>query len=504
MAEPKPHTVGTRRALLLFGAALLALVLLASAAAFFLVPSFVEREVVRRAREQGVELELGELDYGWEWAKIEHGRARLVGVSGLSVRFDRLLVDLDGTDPVRLDFEGVKVEADGSLPALTLALGAWSKRYPHFYALPISARGVGVEWRPEAGRPPWLVLRGGTAASAAGSTIVAADTAEVAGANVGRVGASWTKTASSVALGLGETELGKAPLKVGVDFSLPRPKITLTLSPTPLERLAAPFAIRLPVKDVTGSTEVVLEFASQEAELPDHGHAKAELRGWIPPHPAELDGFVFGDTTSVETDLALAANGTDSTLTNTRIVAGKFALEGGGSLTRDGDELRLKLDLEGALPCDALASAAAESRLGKLLGREAGQRAGAVARQVVGGSVKVRVQVDATTRDLQNANVTRSIGIGCGLRPLTLEDLLKLGETLLPQDLSKLPEELGKLGAKFPEKNGSPLPSGLPPLPSGLPPLPSRLPPIPTGFPRIPSAFPLPPLPSGTTVKKPK
>ncbi|HEY3498828.1 MAG TPA: hypothetical protein VGK73_29255 [Polyangiaceae bacterium] len=490
MAEPKPQTAGTRRALLVLALASLGLVLLVALLGLLFVPRFIEREVVRRAREQGVELELGELSYGWEWAQIEHAKARLVGVPGLRVEFDRLLVDLDGTDLVRLDFAGVRVQADGSLPALALALGAWSKRYPNFYALPLSARGVGVEWRPEAGRPPWLVLKGGTAASAAGSTIVAAEAAEVAGADVGRVGASWTKTATSVAIGLGESELAKAPLRVGVDFSLARPKITLALSPTPLERLADPFAIRLPVKDVTGSAEVELEFASREAALPERGHAKAELRGWIPPHPAELDGFVFGDTTRVETDLALAPNGTDATLTKTRIVAGKFALEGGGNLTREASELRLELDLAGALPCDALASAAAESRLGKLLGREAGQRAGALAKQVIGGSVKVRVQVDATTRDLPAASVTRSIGIGCGLRPLTLEDLLKLGDTLLPEDLSKLPEELGKLATKLPE-------NGLPPLPSGLPPLPSRLPQLPTGFPRLPSAFPnLPPVPS--------
>jgi hypothetical protein len=502
LPDPKPPTLHTRRALLLLGAALVVALGLAIAVALFLVPRFVEREVVRRAREQGVELELGELDYGWEWAELSQAKARLVGVAGLRIAFDQLLIDLDGTEPKKLDFSRVRVEADGSLPALALALGAWSKRFPQFYALPLQARRVSVEWRPEAGRPPWLVLRDATAVSAAGATVIAAEQAEVAGASVGRVGATWSKAASSVALGLGETELAKAPLRIGIDFALPRPKLTLELSPTKLERLAGPFAIRLPVKDVTGDARVELEFASQEAALPQHGHAKGQLTGWIPPHPAELDGFVFGDTTLVETELSFAAKGTDASLTKTRIVAGKFALEGGGALTREARDLELSLDLTGALPCDALASAAAESRLGRLLGREAGQKAGALAKQVVGGSVNVRVQVNASTRDLAAAEVTRSIGVGCGLRPLTLEDLFKLGETLLPEDLSKLPEELGKLAPKLPD-GAFPLPSGLPPVPSGLPAVPSRLPPLPTGF-RLPSAFPtLPPLPSGQPVKKP-
>jgi len=496
LADPKPPPFNTRRALLLLGAALVVLFALAAGIAALFVPRFIEREVVRRAREQGVELELGELDYGWQWAQVSHAKARLVGVGGLRIAFDRLLVDLDGTSVTKLDFDGVAVEADGSLPKLLLELGAWSKRFPTFYALPLAARGVGVEWRPEAGRPPFLVLKGGTASGAAGATSIAADTAEVAGKAVGRVGASWSKTASSIALGLGESDLAKAPLRVGIDFAIPRPKLSVKLSPTPLERLAEPFAVKLPVKDVSGSFEAELEFASAEATLPERGHAKGDLRGFVPPHPAELDGFVFGDTTLVESDIVFAPNGTDATLEKTRIVAGKFALEGGGALTREAEELKLHLDLSGALPCDALAEAATESRLGKLLGREASQKAGALARQVIGGSVKVRVQVDATTKDIANANVTRSIGIGCGLRPLTLEDLFKLGETLVPEDLSKLPEELGKLG-------GKPQPNGLA-LPSNLPPLPSRLPPFPSALPRLPSAFPnFPPLSSGAPVKKP-
>jgi ADP-dependent NAD(P)H-hydrate dehydratase / NAD(P)H-hydrate epimerase len=496
VTDPKPQKADTRRALLVLGASLLVLLGLAVGVAALLIPRFIEREVIAQARAQGVELELGELDYGWEWAEIKNAKARLIGVRGLRIAFQRVLVDLDGTKPERFEFTGLNVEADGSLPALALDLGAWTKRFPSFYALPLSAAQVAVEWRPEAGRPPWLSLRNGTAASAAGATVVAAENAHVAGANVGRVGATWSKTATNVALGLGEPELAKAPLRVDVDVASARPKLRLTLAPTPLERLAAPFAIELPVKDVTGSVEVELEFASQEAALPERGHAKGELKGWIPPHPAELDGFVFGDTTLVETDLALAPNGTDASLTNTRIVAGKFALAGGGALTREAAELKLHLDLTGALPCDALASAAAASRLGKLLGREAGEKAGALAKRVVGGSVNVRVQVNASTRDLAAAEVSRSLGIGCGLRPLTLEDLLKLGETVLPQDLSKLPEELGKLGVKVPE-------GGLA-VPSGLPPLPSRLPPLPSGFPRLPSAFPgFPPLPSASPAKKP-
>jgi hypothetical protein len=249
------------------------------------------------------------------------------------------------------------------------------------------------------------------------------------------------------------------------------------------------------VQGVTGSGEVKLEFAGRDAGMPEKGEAKLVLDGWIPPHPVELDGFVFGKTTTVESQMTFAADGKRVDLTGTRITAGRFTLSGGGTLTREETALTLALDLAGALPCDALAAAAAESRLGRLLGREMGVKGGNAARQVVGGSVSVRILVNGTTADLANAKVTRSIGIGCGLKPLTLEELLRIGEGLLPTELSHLPDELERITG-VPKGTVPALPSGLPALPK----LPSAL--IPPPLPPFPSAlrFPIPaPRPSRLT-----
>jgi hypothetical protein len=212
--------------------------------------------------------------------------------------------------------------------------------------------------------------------------------------------------------------------------------------------------------------------------VPAGGHARLELKGYVPPHPVELDGFVFGDVTVLETDLRFGSGLDEASLENTSVTAGKFVLEGSGNVAREADGARVTLDLRGTLPCDALASASAESRLGRLLGRAAGKKAGIAALRLVGGSVAVRVQVDAKTAKLPDARVERSIGVGCGLKPLTLEDLRALGDELFRGDLSKLPEDLEKL------------------LPKGPLPVPSRLPPLPSGFPsafRLPTSLPEPP-----------
>lgn len=476
--------MSAKRALLLLAVVLGVGIGLLVILALVFVPRYVEREVVERARAQGVELEFEDLEFGWEWATLTTVRARLIGVEGVEIAIDTLEAELEGTALTSVALTGVKLDAQGSAPALAVSLGAWSKRYPETYALPLSAKGVAVVYRPQAGAAPWLELNSGTLASTSVGAVFVADDSRVAGARVGRIGATWTTGASSVALGLGESELDKAPLRVDVDGGA-SPKLRLRLASTPLERLAAPFAIQLPVKDVSGSADVELAFGSKDAETPAGGSARFALKGFIPPHPVELDGFVFGDTTTFETKLAMNRELTLITLTESRVVAGRFELKGGGSIRRDPTTARALLDLSGALPCDALAQAATESRLRRLLDLATTKKAGAAARRLIGGSVGVRVRLEADVQNLAAAKVERSIGIGCGLKPVTLEELLAIGESLLPEELSKLPEELGKIGAAAgqlpPLGSGLPLPPGLPPLPSGLPTfkIPSALPKLP-------------------------
>lgn len=119
------------------------------------------------------------------------------------------------------------------------------------------------------------------------------------------------------------------------------------------------------------------------------------------------------------------------------------------------------MKLLGNLPCADLAAAAVEKELSGL--GQLGRLAGKLTKQVLKGSVGVTVAVEADSRRLAEAKVAKIIGIGCGLKPLTipnLADFPQLGEIPLPEGLKELPKGL---------------PSALPP-PSSLPPLPSSLP----------------------------
>ena len=441
-------------------------------AAVLLIPDWIEREAVRQMRERGLELDSYELEFGWGWVTITNARGRLVGVRSLALKFETIEVTLSGREPERIDITGLDAQAQGSAPAIAVELGAWSKRFPETYALPLWASKVSVGWKPEPARPPFLEISGGSIAKTPASTVFNAEGVMLQGKPVGKVGASWSTTSSALAIGLGEPELDKAPIKVGVELK-ERPVVLFKVAPTKLEKLAAPFAIELPIENVTASGEVELIFASQEALFPADGRAHVELEGWIPPHPIELSGFVFGNVTTFDTRLQVSPDLNTVTLTDSVVKAGKFVLGGGGNILREQDHAVARLRLKGNLPCPALAGAAAESRLGRLLGAAAGKLAGAAARQLVEGSVSVEVAVEGDTRKLKEAKVERKIGIGCGLKPLTLEELKKLGELIpLPQELSVLADEISKNappGLALPP--GSALPK-LPPLPSNLPPLP--------------------------------
>jgi hypothetical protein len=265
------------------------------------------------------------------------------------------------------------------------------------------------------------------------------------------------------------------------------------LTPTKLGLLGQGFGIPLPLPDVIAAGKVELAFPAgldgtaltgahsiperTQAELT--GKLSASLTGFIPPHPPELDGFVFGDVTTFDTDLHVDNARNRVTLSNAKVKAGKFELIGGGSVAKDGLNAKVDLDFKGTLPCDALAGAATESRLGQLLGRVSGKQGKRTALAIVRGDVSVEVGVKADTQDLANAKLTQKIGVGCGLRPLSLGELIAL--TPNAKDLQAIGNEVGK------KLEGIGKDLGLPPVPSGL-----ALPPLPS-FPLVdPKAAPAP------------
>jgi hypothetical protein len=272
----------------------------------------------------------------------------------------------------------------------------------------------------------------------------------------------------------GAVDQASAPFVVQVQTAATPPTAQVELRPTRLEQLAGPLGVALPVQGVTASAKARLQLPATLGGGPIEGEVSSALDGFVPPHPVELNGFIFGDRTTLDTKLSVSPDGSTVTLTDTVVEAGAFRLKGGGRIERQTDHAIVRMDLSGNLSCSAVADAAARARIGSVLGRLLGK----TAKKVFSGSVAVRVRVLADTRNLPAASVERQIGIGCGLKPLTLDDIVELG---LSDEARQIVGDLPTVVEQLP----SVIKKGLPALPSGLPPLPSALPPIPSSFPRI-------------------
>ena len=427
--------------------------LLAAGAVFllFFAEPMARRMAVQRADEHGVVLEPGELSLGLGRVTVLGSRFHLKGLPAVRGTLRELRVSLRGTHPVGVKLRGVEVEAIGSAPTLALGVTEWTKRYPQTFRMPTEADEVTLVWRKAPKADPWLTLAGGavrrdgaTTHFSANKSVLGVCSEKDDGAPVcpdlGKIGAAWTGDEAQVAIGLGADDLGRAPVRLEVRHALAEPTATITLSPVDLARLAGPFGAKLPMKNVTASATIDLTLPKGLEGGVVTGSLDTKLKGYVPPHPRELDGLVFGDTTTLVAKLRVDEARERAELSEVKVIAGAFELRGSGSVFREEAHGALRLDLSGSLPCSALAGSAVDSHLGRVLGGIAGQ----LARGLVKGNVAVTVAIAARSDDLENAKVTKKIGVGCGLRPIEIGGV----------DLTKILE--GKL---------PPLPSGLPPLP---------------------------------------
>lgn len=449
----------TRRRLLLgIAAFLIGVAVAAIVGAFVLFPPWMRDRIVEEAKQRGVTLQVGEVTLGFGRATVKDAKFRLIGVQGLVGSAEVLDVRLDFLTIKGVEASGVKLETAGSAPLLALEISTWARTYPRTLKLPAVARDVHFTWRERVADEPWLVVSGGEIAPQPGGAVFRASDVRFSGIALGKVGAAWTGGDVDAALAFGEDDIARAPVRIKIEHARQPARATIELSPVPLDQLSAPFGTKLPLKNVKASGTVVLELEAGGEPRPVTGTLSATLHGYIPPHPRELDGIVFGDRTTFDTKLRVNPERSRVELTESKVKAGAFQLGGGGVIKREETHATISLELRGNLACTTLAGAAAETHLGQTLGKIAG----AIAKQTLKGSVGILVKVLADTRELDKAKVLETIGIGCGLKPLSIPNLDFSGFELPPEVQKTLPKELPKL----------PSGGGVPSLPSGLPSLP--------------------------------
>jgi hypothetical protein len=388
-------------------AAVLAVLGVAGVLSFGPLVDFVVRA---RARSLGIAIESAKIDVGLGWVRLRDARFGLVGVRGVRGQLQRATVELAWLTPRRVEARGVSVALECTPSDLALDLGEWAKDHPEAFRAQALAVNVDIGWRDGPGGKPWLAIAGASVMpGAGGGGRLVAESASVAGARVGKVGVAWNGDSAAVSLGFGKDDLARAPVRLEVRHAARPITARVTLAPTPIGELAAPLGVALPLRGMSAEGSADLVLSPKGMRGPIEGSVRMVLHGYVPPHPAELDGIVFGDRTSFETKVRVAEDRKSVVLSGTSIAAGAFKLSGSGSIERRETFALVALTLGGAIPCAALARSAATAHLGNVVGGLVGD----VSSRTLGGVVNVGVQVNADTRNLPTAQVKHSVAIGC-------------------------------------------------------------------------------------------
>ncbi len=423
-------SVSLKRVLLLLlalaGVGVFGLVLLATV----LLPRWIRAEVIASASARGIDLVPGEISFGLGWVQVTDSRATLVGVRGLELSIGLMDVTLAGMTPERVNVGQVRVRAVADPVVLFRDASNWYRAHAPALAEPTTIHPLEVELRQDAKSAPLLRLEKAALDYRPPGFALRAERATVMGRDLGAARAALTERALELGATLGSGVI-ENPTLLAELTQTPKPSLHLALSATPIAQLASTFQLALPLPNVTLAGSLDATFPPEGFVVGKiEGEANFSLTGYVPPHPPELDGFVFGDVTRVASRFVVEPAALRIRLEQTSLAAGAFALRGDGELGMSVRGPRLKLTLVGALPCAALVGAAAETRLGAALGPLSGK----AARTSLAGAVSIRVLVDADLSNLEQARALKTITPGCGLKLLSLSELRALGE-LLPEAL---------------------------------------------------------------------
>jgi hypothetical protein len=369
--------------------------------------------VAREASRFGVELRYERVSLGFHRVDLHGVDLSLLGVRGMRVSIATVSAQVEGLAVAAVEAAGMTIALEGSAADRLLELGAWSNDHARLFELPGASSEVRITWVSAPGEAAWMDLRNGTLSSSGKGAVFRSPSASLLGVPVGALGATWTADGGTLAIGLGGETLEASPIRLDLHPTSSPPTGDLRVGPIKLEALGAPLGLSLPAPGAVLEGKASLTMGGARAGSEEiEGSLSMTLDGWVPPHPRELDGIVYGKRTSFETKLRVSADRRKVTLGDTRVAAGSFKLKGGGSLDRQGDHAKALLDLKGQLACSEVARSAAIGNLGSFLGKIVGD----VAQTTVGGSVAISVRLEADTRNLAGATIKQEVGVGCGLR----------------------------------------------------------------------------------------
>ena len=370
---------------------------------------FIAWWIKREALARGFDLQFEDFNFVPDRVVLQRLQVKMVDVPGVDARCEELIVDLHEFNPQKIQCTGAAVDVDGAPDELQQSLFAFSKAHEDSVRLPLTLEGT-FRYGP---RDNPLVTMVGLVDSPGTGDLKFDGTFQLLQAKLGTLALRRSKD-NKVDLGLGLTLSEKPIVNVVLDASAVPFKGSVTFVSQKVEEVCRAFALPVPNGFAGSSVEGTVSFVIDGAlpSTPHHGNASFVVTGWVPPHPRELDGIVFGKTTKTATTFEVAPDLGEVRFTKATVDAGALHLEGKGNAVRDGLSARTKFDLKGAIACSELGASAIGSRVQGIIG----DILRGVTRLAVGGTVNIRVMIDADTKSLSAAKVDQAVDIGCRLR----------------------------------------------------------------------------------------
>lgn len=365
--------------------------------------------IIKDARERGFVLDFADFTLQPDLVELSRVSVTMIGVPGIEARFETLRVHLQDLEPLKIEGEKSIVDVNGSPDELQQGLVEFAKTHQDSVQLPLMFDG---EFRYGTGGKP-IVLLNGNVESPGDGALAFGGTFQIWETKLGSLSMRRSKD-NKVDVGLGLLLSDKPVVSVALDASAIPFKGSVTFASQKVDDVCRAFAMPIPKgfdgAFVEGSVSFVIDGALPST--PHHGTGAFVVNGWVPPHPRELDGIVFGKTTKLGAVFEVAPDLGAVRFIKASVDAGALHLEGKGTVVRDGLSARTKMDLAGNVPCTELGASAVGSRVRGFVG----DLLQGVARKAMGGNVKVRVTVDADSKNLPAAKVDQAVEIGCRLR----------------------------------------------------------------------------------------
>ncbi len=394
-----------------------------------IVPSFVWRTVQREADRRGVSLKACALDLGWSVLSITRCEFRLSTFPEVTGTIDRVDVELTRLKPQSITVTGAHVRIDG-LPRFQDL--AYRMRPTAGDSVSFALRQSDLSWTLTPDATPWLTLSE-LAYSAASGAIAAEATA------LDRFRGRLSGTAEALSLGLLSAASPGSDLSFRAQQVRDSLDLVLEFHQLPLGQLEGS-ALDWPaeLETVRGDGRLHVRIPTGlTAETPS-GDVRVVLTGINFPVPRELAGLVYGTPAELSANLNIARNLEKSELERVSFTIGALNMRGRGRVELADLGLAFQLGLSGELGCNVIArSATAAHRESQLA-----QVAGRITQKALKGAVQINTSLEGNSRQLGAARVVSSAGIGCGVRPLPIEDLLKAPLELLqslPKDSPQIP-----------------------------------------------------------------